>query len=215
MSTVTSNPARTDLTPTEAGHPDRTTPSRAWALAGVGAGLLGAATVVLSGAADAMADGSAPRLALHSVTGLSAVLLLLFAAGLHRRLRTAAPDSLGPVVSLVGLAGTAVVSILASGLDTEFALTGGDVRVDDATAAFRGHGTGTIAWLWTLAGPAGLAVFAVSRGGGVARWQGRVGLVLGGLTVLLGVSPMDHVAGLTGVLWVLVASLGFALGERR
>jgi hypothetical protein len=233
MTTVTSNPVRTDLATSEPVVADRTTtPSRSWALAGVGAGLLGAGTVVLSGAAgyiyddrfahgssagaaDAMADKSGLLLAFHSVTALSAVLLLVFAAGLHRRLRAAAPDSLAATVALVGLAGTAVVSVLGSGLDTEFALTGGDVRVDDATAAFYGHWVGTIPWLWTLTGLAGLAVFVVARAGGLARWQGWVGLVLGGLTVLLGVSPAEYMAGLTGVLWVLVASIGFAVGDRR
>ena len=44
------------------------------------------------------------------------------------------------------------------------------------------HWIGTIPWLWTLAGLAGLALFAAYRRGGVPRWIGLVGLVLGGLT---------------------------------
>lgn len=231
MSTVTTHPIRSDLAGTEAEVVAAGTASRLWAVAGLGAGLLGAATIVTSGMAGyiygeefrggsvegagaALADHTGVLLAFHSVTALGAVLVLVFAAGLHRRLRAAAPDGIAPVVALIGLAGTSVVSIMGSGLDTEFAMTGGDVKVSDGTAAFYGHWVGTIPWLWTLAGLAGVAVFVVSRSGGVARWQGWVGLVLGGLTVLLGVSPMEYMAGMTGVLWLLVASTGFVLGDR-
>ena len=85
--------------------------------------------------------------------------MVVFAAGLFRRLRANAADSLAPVVALVGLAGTAVVSIMGSGLDTEFMMPAGpgDASVDDASAAIYGHWIGTIPWLWTLAGLAGLA----------------------------------------------------------
>ena len=46
------------------------------------------------------------------------------------------------------------------------------------------------------------------------RWIGRVGLVLGGLTLLLGISPLQYMAGMTGPLLVLVVALGFCLGDR-
>ena len=76
------------------------------------------------------------------------------------------------------------------------------------------HWIGTIPWLWTLAGLAGVALFAAFRRGGVPRWIGLVGLVLGGLTLLLGVSPLQYMAGMTGPLWLLVTSLGFAFGDK-
>ena len=72
------------------------------------------------------------------------------------------------MVALVGLAGTAVVSVLGAGLDTEFAMpsAGADgVVVDDASAAMYNHWIGTIPWLWTLAGLAGLAIFVAFRRG--------------------------------------------------
>ena len=127
-----------------------------------------------------------------------------------------AGDSLAPVVALVGLAGTAVVSILGSGLDTEFMMPAGqdDVTVDDGSAAIYGHWIGTIPWLWTLVGLAGLAVFVAARSGAVPRWLGIVGLVLGGLTVVLGVSPLEYMSGVTGVLWLLVTAVGFTVGDR-
>ena len=52
MTTVTTqNPVRSDLASTGAGLADRTSTSRLWAVAGIGAGLLGAATIVTSSAA--------------------------------------------------------------------------------------------------------------------------------------------------------------------
>jgi hypothetical protein len=235
MTTVTTqNPVRSDLASTEAGRADRpTTPSRAWAVAGIGSALLGAATVVTSsaagfvyqdrfshgsveGVAGELSDRAGVLFAFHSITVLGALLMVVFAAGLSRRLRAGDGEGVAPVVALVGLAGTAVVSVLGSGFDTEFMVPAlqDDVSVDDGSAAFYGHWIGTIPWLWTLAGLAGLAVFVASRSGVVPRWLGVVGLVLGGLTVLLGVSPFEYLSGVTGVLWLLVTAVGFTVGDR-
>jgi hypothetical protein len=235
MTTVTTqNPVRTDLASTEAavaGH--SSSPSRLWAVAGIGAALAGAATIVLSsavdvvyrdefshgsvdGVAEALSDKTGVLFAFHSITALGALLMIVFAAGLFRRLRATTTDSLAPVVALVGLAGTAVVSLLGSGLDTEFMMPSAadTASVDDGSAAIYNHWIGTIPWLWTLVGLAGLAVFAVARSRGVPRWLGLVGLVLGGLTVVLGVSPLEYMSGVTGVLWLLVTALGFTVGDR-
>lgn len=46
------------------------------------------------------------------------------------------------------------------------------------------------------------------------RWVGRVGLVLGGLTLLLGISPLEYMAGATGALLVLVTGIGFSVGDK-
>ncbi|HCB07384.1 MAG TPA: hypothetical protein DEQ43_24565 [Nocardioides bacterium] len=233
MTTVTTqNPVRSDLASTESGHADRTTHSRLWAVAGVGAALAGMATIVTSsaidivyrdefagttdGVAQALSDKSPVLFVFHTATALGAVLMIVFGAGLFRRLRATTGDSLAPVVALVGLAGTAVVSILGSGLDTEFMMPGPDSEPGyaDSSAALYNHWIGTIPWLWTLAGLAGLAIFAAARARAVPRWLGLVGLVLGGLTVLLGVSPLEYMAGITGVLWLLVTALGFTFGDK-
>jgi hypothetical protein len=234
MTTVTTqNPVRTDLASTEAGHREPiTSPSRLWAVAGIGAALAGAGTIVTSlavdvvyrdefshgsvtGVADALSDKAGVLFAFHSITALGAVLMIVFGAGLYRRLRTALPDSIAPVVALVGLAGTAVVSVLGSGLDTEFMMPPPDgLTVDDGSAAIYNHWVGTIPWLWTLVGLAGLAIFVAARSRAVPRWIGIVGLVLGGLTVVLGVSPLEYMSGVTGVLWLLVTALGFTVGDK-
>ena len=227
--TSTTNPDRSDLdvVPVRA-----TRPSRAWSLVGVGAGLAGIGTVIASSMvnavydedlagdtpaiADKLADQTAPMFAFHTFTLVGAVLLVVFAAGLHRRLRAGVGDvSTAPLVAFAGLVGTAVVSVLGSGLDTEFMLAVGEKdMVDPANAALYNHWIGTIPWCWVLAGLAGIAVFVAARAGAAPRWIGRVGLVLGGLTLLLGVSPLQYMAAVTGVLWLLVTALGFTVGDR-
>ena len=229
---TTRNPVRSDLT-TPADDAARPARRPMWALAGAAAAVLGAVTMVSSSMVDAVynpaivqkdegiiADLQGDVVAMfvmHHALTFSAVLMLVFAAGLHRRLRQVAPDSLAPMIAFVGLAGTAVVSIMGAGLDTEFMtpLATGDRPFSESSAAMFNHWTGTIPWLWTLAGLAGLAIFSVARQGGAPRWLGRVGLVLGGLTVFCGVGPAEYMAILPGVLWLLVTSLGFLLGDKQ
>ena len=57
-------------------------------------------------------------------------------------------------------------------------------------------------------------MWVASRAGAAPRWIGRVGLVLGGLTLLLGITPLQYMAGMTGPLWLLVTAIGFTLGDR-
>ena len=101
--------------------------------------------------------------------------MVVFAAGLYRRLRAALPgDSIAPTVAFAGLLGTAFVLVMGSGLDTEFMLcTDEDARPLAANAAIYNHWIGTIPWCWGLAGLSGIALFATARAGGVPRWLGR------------------------------------------
>ena len=39
--------------------------------------------------------------------------------------------------------------------------------------------------------------------------------MLGGITLLIGLSPLQYMAGFTGPVLVLVLGLGFAFGDRR
>ena len=211
-------------------------PSRHWALAGVGAGVAGVGAIVSSGLVDAVYDpaiqGDAGAIAdklatqteaafvFHTFALVSAVLLVVFAAGLLRRLRhglaeRGVADSLLPTAAFAGLAGTAVVQVIGTSLDTEFlfGLPHQDVLVDSNVVMY-GHFIGTVPWCWVLAGLAGLALHLAGRAGAVPRWVGRVGLVLGGLTLLAGISPLQYVAGMVGPVWLLVTALGFALGDK-
>jgi hypothetical protein len=234
MTTVTThNPVRADVLASPSDETPTPRPSRSWALAGIGAAVAGMATIVTSSAVDvvyrdefsrgsidgvgeALSDKTGVMFAFHSVTTLGAVLMIVFGAGLFRRLRATMPDSIAPVVALVGLAGTGLVSLLGAGLDTEFMIAGlqDDIAVDDSSAAMYNHWIGTIPWLWTLVGLSGLAVFVAFRRGGAPRWLGLVGLVLGGLTLALGISPFEYMAGMTGVLWLLATAVGFTIGDK-
>jgi hypothetical protein len=231
MTTHTSltNPVRSDVTDL----PSSARTSRTWALAGIGAGLAGIGTIVTSGMIDAVyqedlfgdPQGMADRLAdkvpvmvaFHLFTVIGAVLMVVFAAGLFRRLRDGLGDgALAPLVAFGGLLATSVVSVLGSGLDTEFIFgVGSDKQmIEPVNAVMFNHWTGTIPWCWVLAGLAGVALFTAYRAGAVPRWIGITGLVLGGITLVAGISPAQYMAGMTGPLLVLVAAAGFRFGDR-
>ena len=233
-SITTHNPVRSDLNGSERveARPSARV-SRSWAVAGIGSAIAGMATIVTSSMVDTvyqsqfenttdgvsadLADKAPVMFAFHSITVVGALLMVVFAAGLLRRLRAGLADSIAPTVAFAGLVGTAVVSVLGSGLDTEFMMgfsADGNV-VPDSSAAVYNHWIGTIPWVWVLAGLAGLALFSAFRQGVVPRWIGLVGLVLGGLTVLLGVSPLEYMAGVTGSLWLLATAIGFTVGDRK
>ena len=200
---------------------------RGWVLAGLGAGVLGIAGVVASGMVDAVYDpdlagdpdaitarlsDQVPQvLAFHTATMLSCVLLVLFAVGLHRQLqRRTGPDSLVPGVAAAGLGLVAVAQLLGAGLTTEFAfgLAEDPKQLLPESAVFFNHWIGTIPWLWGGAGLTGLALARAARQGAYATWLGWASLVLGGLTALFLVSPLQYMAGMTGPVWLVVVSLG-------
>lgn len=227
----THNPVRSDL-PSDSAAAPRRTPSRRWALAGVGSAVAALGGGIAAGMVNAVYDPAisddadavldrlgdfTPQMVVFQVlTSISALLLVVFAVGLFRRLRaTAAGDSLAPGLAAFGLLGTAVVLVLGTSLNTEFAFGVAEegLLVPEAAVVYN-HWIGTVPACWILAGLTGLAVYAVARSGGVPRWLGRVGLVLGGLTLLVGVLPVQYMAGLTGALWLLVTAIGFAIGDK-
>lgn len=206
---------------------------KGWAAAGVLGGLAGVVTIQASqsisavydpataGDADAItrAIGTAiPNiLVLHTAAMLATLLLVVFAAGLHRRLAAALPPgSLLPPVAASGLLLVSVASLMGSGLDTEFLFAASmPDEVVAESVAFFGHWIGTIPWLWVGAGLSAVAVAAAAlRHGATARWLGWVSAVFGVVTLLFGVSPLQYMAGYFGPVWVLIAGIGL-LAERR
>ncbi|WP_435737884.1 hypothetical protein V5D56_04610 [Cellulosimicrobium sp. PMB13] len=210
----------------------RTTP-RAWAWTGVAAGVLGLVSIQASlafganweetaGDADAivadLAGKTGTLLVFHTATIACALLVLVFAAGLRRRLDAQAPaGSLLPTVAGWGLVLVSVAGLLGSGLDTQFmfGLAEAD-RLVAESGAFYSDWVATIPWLWVGAGVTGVALGAAAlRHAAAPRWIGVVGVVLGGLTLLTGISPLQYMAGFVGPVWLIVTALGFALGDRR
>jgi len=211
------------------------TGSRGWALSGLAAGVTGIVGIQASLGVDAVYDekyqGDATKIAdrlgdlvpqllvLHFGMVLSALLLLVFAAGLRRRLKAQAPvGSLLPDVAVGGLMLTSVAALLGAGFTTEivFGVTDDTVKLDPEFAAVVAHWVGTIPWLWVGAGAAGVAVAAAAlRHAAAPRWIGWVAAVLGGITLLAGISPLQYMAGFTGPLLVLLLGAGFAFGDRH
>lgn len=193
------------------------------AIAGIAASLGADAAYVpeVAGDAEAMTTTLTGQvsslLVFHVATMISVVTLPVFAAGLRRRLADQAPArSLTPDVAAFGLLLVSVAGLMGTALDTEFIFGLSEPeRMVPETVAFYAHWIGTVGWLWVGAGLTGLAVgSAAIRQGAAPRWLGWVGVVLGGLTLLLGISPLQYMAGFTGPVLVLVLALGFALGDR-
>jgi hypothetical protein len=210
------------------------TTSRAWAFAGVLGGLTGLvgiqASMSITAVYDEKSQGDAAKitdalgdfvpniLIFHVATMVAAVVLVVFAAGLRRRLRAQAPvGSLLPDVAAAGLTLVSVAALMGTALNTEFvfAFTDKNAELVPEVAAVYGHWIGTVPWLWVGAGITGLALaVAAIRHAAAPSWIGWVCAVLGGLTLLLGISPLQYMAGMTGPILVLVAALGFAFGDR-
>jgi hypothetical protein len=139
----------------------------------------------------------------------------VFAAGLARRLRQRLPgESLLPTVAAMGLGLVSVAGLIGTGLDTEF--LGPLKKIAPAeSSAFYAHWIGTMPWLWAGAGIAAVAVGVAGRSHhAVPRWIGVTSLVLGALTVLFAVSPLQYMSNMTGLLWLLIVTAGFTFGDR-
>lgn len=213
----------------EAAHaPEATAPhGRGWAVAGLCAGAASIVTIVASSLADGVYDpsvaGDAPGivekmgdqipqiLVMHTAAAISAVLLLVFAPGLRRYVAARVPaGSLLPDIAGGGLMLVAVSQLMGSALTTEFVfgLADPDKMVPES-AVFFGHWIGTVPWLWVGAGVAALALGRAGRRYGVVpAWLAWTSLVLGTLTTLLGVSPLQYLGGMFGPLWLTLAALG-------
>lgn len=154
----------------------------------------------------AFAEQRTAMLVMHLSLTVSTLLLLIFAAGLHRQLRASLPEfSILPSVAAFGLVLTSAGTLLGTGLDTEllFGLSDTDKMVPEV-AVFASHWMGTILWLWVGAGLSGLVVaVAALRHREVPRWLGWTSLMLGGLTTFFGISPLQYMAGFVGPVWVL------------
>ncbi len=207
--------------------PSLTTEGRGWVYAGIGAGFAGIAAIVgssfsnavydrdLAGDAAAitekMAEQTTALLVFHVGAMVAALLVVVFGAGLRRYLARRLPEgSLAPQVAATGLVLVSVALLMGSALNTEFifGVQDADLLVPE-TAVLYGHWVGTVPWVWAGAGLAALAVGQAGRTHqAVPRWLMWVSLVLGGLTTLLAISPLQYMAGMTGPLWLLIVAFG-------
>ena len=209
-----------------------TDPSTRFARWGLAAGVTGLVSIVASGFTGAVYDGGAAAdpdaivdlladmapqiLVFHTAAVVSALLLVVFAAGLRQHLAARLPDdSALPGTAAGGLLLVSVALLMGSGLTTEFVFGVSEPGLlVPETAVFFDHWINTIPWVW---GGAGLTASAVAvaalRHGVFARWIGWVGVVLGGLTLLFAISPLQYMAGMTGPLWLIVTTAGLLLSR--
>lgn len=223
--TSTASPELTNVAqaPTQAPEAVR---SRAWVLAGVGAGVASIVSIAASmmsgavyevelagdalGITERLAEQTVPILVFHTSAAAAALLLVVFAAGLRRFLWERTPiDHLAPQVASSGLLLVSVVLLMGTALNTEFifGIQDPELLVPE-TAVFFGHWIGTVPWFWAGAGLAALAVgVAGRRYGAVSGWLTWVSLILGAITTLIAVSPLQYMAGMTGPLWLAIVSV--------
>ena len=99
---------------------------------------------------------------------------------------------------------------MGSALTTEFVFGVQDPELlVPETAVFFGHWIGTVPWVWAGAGVTALAVGIAGRSfNAVARWLTWTSLVLGAITTLFGISPLQYMAGMFGPIWLTVAAIG-------
>lgn len=213
--------------------PGTTEPTdRRWAVAGVVAGLAGIASVAASMntgavyeadiAGDALAiterlaEMTGVIIAFHVATMVSALLVVVFAAGLHRDLARRLPGSALPMVAFSGLLLVAVAQLLGTALTTEFVFGVQDPDlVVPETAVLFGHWIGTVPWLWGTAGLTALSLGMATRTAGYPRWLGLLGHGAGGLLLLIAVSPLQYMAGMVGPVWLTVTAIGLHVSRRE
>jgi hypothetical protein len=200
---------------------------RGWVLAGLGAAIAGTVGVVASamsgavyeeelagdalGITERLAEQTGSILVFHCASMVAALLLLVFAAGLRRRIAARTPEGhLAAQVAAAGLMLVSVTLVMGSSLTTEFVFGVQEpALLVPETAVFFGHWIGTVPWVWAGAGVAALALGVAGwRHSAVPPWLTWVSLVLGGLTTLIALSPLQYLAGMTGPLWLLVTTLG-------
>jgi len=203
--------------------------SERWAWSGVGAGLCGIALFMVAPTiADhpdsAMADNdvlvtyltdAAPIVwATQVLSVVAALLLIVFAAGLSRRLSEQEPmGSLLPKVASSGVLLTAALSLVGGGICTElyWHLIQDPGKVDPDTTVAALTIFNTMPWVWAGIGiSAGATAVAALRHGSLPRWIGIVSIVMAALVALTQAVPLQYLALAPGALWLVIVGIGFA-----
>lgn len=227
----------TTIEPTTFATVDRSTsrtarPSRGWAAAGIGAGILGVATFAMTGAlvveTDALADNArvaelltdkAAWVWAYQVIGVATALLLaVFGTGLHRRLAQQAPaGSLAPQLSLGGLWLTAALTLVGSGISTEMfhGLRQETAAQDPDTLGAQLAIFNTMGWVWIGAVLATASIaHAGLKHGSVSRALAIGSVVATALLALTNLTPFQYMAMPVAALWMIGAGISFARAER-
>ncbi|WP_436793346.1 hypothetical protein [Actinospongicola halichondriae] len=203
-----------------------------WARCGIGAGLGGIVSFLMTGALvvdeSAMADNAeiaelltdkAPWVWAYQVVGVATALLVaVFAAGLHRRLSQQAPaQSLAPMLSVGGLFLTSALTLVGSGIATEMfhGLRQDTDALDPDTLAAQLAIFNTMGWVWVGAILATASVAVVGlRHDSVSRRLAIGSVVATAFVALTNITPFQYMAMPVVALWLVGAGISFARADR-
>ena len=196
-------------------------PRKGWARAGLLSGIgafiffIGPASV-LSPSTDSYADnvdvlaeleGKAPWVWAFQTSGVAlAILLVIFAVGLRRRLAGQEPaGSLVPDLAALGLILMSVMTLVGTGISTEMfhALRNAD-EVDPDTMSGHLAIYNTMAWVWAGGLLTTGAIVAAARHGSVSRRLGRFAAVMTGLVAVTQILPFQYLAVLPMAIFLIV-----------
>jgi hypothetical protein len=214
--TTTLSPARAEVVAAAASAP-RKGWARAGLLSGIGAlvyfigpaSMLSPSTDSLADNAEVLAelDGKAPWVWAFQTSGVAlAVLLVIFAVGLRRRLAGQEPaGSLVPDLAALGLILMSVMTLVGTGISTEMfhALRNAD-EVDPDTVASQLAIYNTMAWVWAGGMLTTGAIVVAARHGSVSRRLGRFAAVMTGLVAVTQILPFQYLAVLPMAIFLIV-----------
>lgn len=226
-------PSTTGLPPVAAvvPPPAPVRPRRAWARTGAATGLLAAVAFFGFGALAVDQELLSDNALVHEAVADKEVLvwlfqvsmsaialgLVVFGAGLRRRLARFEPsDSLVPTLAFSGALLTAALTLTGGGISTEmfFSLLQDTSKVDPDTVAAQLAIFDTLAWVWAGLGlTMGSVAWASRTNPGIPRWIGRVSFVGAVLVALVQIAPVQYMAVVPGILWLVAAGIGFARSE--
>lgn len=204
-----------------------------WGHAGLAAGLLALFTfIVLTGAVGLsdgayadndvllaeLADGKEPFIWMwQTATFVLALLVVVFGAGLRRRLAAQSPaGSIAPDLAFAGMGLVAALTLVGGGISTEMfhSLLHAD-EIDPDTVGAHFALFNTMAWVW--AGGAltsGAVAVAGLRHGSFGRGAARTAAVMTVLVVVTQVLPFQYLATLPITIFLLVAGTSAIRTER-
>lgn len=209
-----------------------TVAGRGWALSGIAAGVLGVATFFMTGALfvdeDALADNAviAAELtdkaawvwAYQVIAVTTALLLVVFATGVYRRLSQQAPaQSTAPMLAVGGLWLVSAMTLVGSGISTEMfhGLRQDTDALDPDTLAAQLAIFNTMGWVWIGAILTTGAIAHVGlRHGSVSRSLAIGSVVASVLMALTNVTPFQYMAMPIAALWLIAAGVSFVREER-
>jgi hypothetical protein len=143
---------------------------------------------------------------------VAAFAVVVFGAGLRRALAAQSPaGSLVPDVAAAGTLLVAALCFVGSGPSTEvfFALLNAP-NADPGVTAGLVRMIDTLPWVWGgLALTTAAVAYGALRHGAAPRWLGVVSLVFTVLTGGLAMAPLQYLAGFTGAIWLVLASVAF------